>query len=102
MVFSAALFDLDGVLVDTAKYHFLAWHALARELGFAVVSENSIEIRLKTEIREDQTGIQAGAAERDPDPSLTESDQALHRPWQNFTGRQTLNRGDIPFVFARS
>lgn len=27
------LFDLDGVIVDTAKYHFLAWKDLANELG---------------------------------------------------------------------
>ena len=27
------LFDLDGVIVDTAKYHFLAWKDLAQELG---------------------------------------------------------------------
>jgi len=27
------LFDLDGVIVDTAKYHYLAWKALADELG---------------------------------------------------------------------
>jgi beta-phosphoglucomutase-like phosphatase (HAD superfamily) len=30
----AAIFDLDGVIVDTAKYHYLAWRRLARELGF--------------------------------------------------------------------
>lgn len=29
-----AIFDLDGVLVDTAKYHYLAWKRLAGELGF--------------------------------------------------------------------
>lgn len=29
-----AIFDLDGVIVDTAKYHFLAWRSLAEELGF--------------------------------------------------------------------
>lgn len=29
------IFDLDGVIVDTARYHYLAWAALARELGFA-------------------------------------------------------------------
>jgi beta-phosphoglucomutase len=29
-----AIFDLDGVLVDTAKYHYLAWKRLAAELGF--------------------------------------------------------------------
>lgn len=27
------LFDLDGVLVDTAKYHFVAWRRLAEELS---------------------------------------------------------------------
>jgi beta-phosphoglucomutase len=32
--FRAALFDLDGVIVDTAKYHYLAWKKLAAELGF--------------------------------------------------------------------
>lgn len=29
-----AIFDLDGVIVDTAKYHYLAWKELAEELGF--------------------------------------------------------------------
>lgn len=30
----AAIFDLDGVIVDTAKYHYLAWKRLANSLGF--------------------------------------------------------------------
>ena len=29
----AFIFDLDGVLVDTAKYHYLAWKRLSEELG---------------------------------------------------------------------
>ena len=29
----ACIFDLDGVIVDTAKYHFLAWKRLADQLG---------------------------------------------------------------------
>jgi len=28
------IFDLDGVVVDTAKYHYQAWKRLAHELGF--------------------------------------------------------------------
>lgn len=28
------IFDLDGVVVDTAKYHYLAWKKLANQLGF--------------------------------------------------------------------
>jgi beta-phosphoglucomutase len=31
----ACLFDLDGVIVDTAKYHFIAWKEMAEELGFS-------------------------------------------------------------------
>ena len=30
----AILFDLDGVIVDTAKFHYLAWKTLSDELGF--------------------------------------------------------------------
>ena len=41
----ACLFDLDGVIVDTAKYHFIAWRQIARELGF-VFTESDNE-RLK-------------------------------------------------------
>ncbi len=29
----ACIFDLDGVIVDSAHYHFLAWQRLAKELG---------------------------------------------------------------------
>lgn len=28
-MFKAVLFDLDGVITDTAEYHYLAWKALA-------------------------------------------------------------------------
>lgn len=31
---ACCIFDLDGVVVDTARYHYLAWADLARELGF--------------------------------------------------------------------
>ena len=30
----ALIFDLDCVVVNTAKYHYLAWKKLAKELGF--------------------------------------------------------------------
>lgn len=33
MEIKACLFDLDGVIVDTAKYHFIAWKRLANHLG---------------------------------------------------------------------
>jgi beta-phosphoglucomutase len=33
MQIAACIFDLDGVIVDTARYHFLAWKRLADQLG---------------------------------------------------------------------
>ena len=33
MKIKACIFDLDGVIVDTARYHFLAWKRLADDLG---------------------------------------------------------------------
>lgn len=35
------IFDLDGVIVDTAKYHYLAWRKLANELGFEFTIEQN-------------------------------------------------------------
>lgn len=33
------IFDLDGVIVDTAHHHFLSWRALADQLGFEIPDE---------------------------------------------------------------
>jgi beta-phosphoglucomutase len=35
----ACIFDLDGVIVDTAMYHYLAWKRLAAELGIVLTEE---------------------------------------------------------------
>lgn len=37
----ACIFDLDGVIVDTAKYHYMAWRKLANELGFDFTEEQN-------------------------------------------------------------
>lgn len=41
MDLKGCIFDLDGVIVDTAKYHFLAWKRLAAELGFEFTEEDN-------------------------------------------------------------
>ena len=41
----ACIFDLDGVLVDTAKYHFLAWQRLAHELGIEFTEEDNEQLK---------------------------------------------------------
>lgn len=41
MIKTGFIFDLDGVIVDTAKYHYLAWKNLANELGFEFTQEQN-------------------------------------------------------------
>ncbi len=41
----ACIFDLDGVLVDTAHYHFLAWKRLANELGFELTPADNEQLK---------------------------------------------------------
>ena len=40
-----AIFDLDGVLVDTAKYHYLAWKKLAQKLGFDFTEKDNERLK---------------------------------------------------------
>lgn len=39
------IFDLDGVIVDTAKYHFLAWKKLANDLGIDFTEEENEQLK---------------------------------------------------------
>ena len=39
------IFDLDGVLTDTAEYHFLSWQRLAHELGIPFTREDNEHLR---------------------------------------------------------
>ena len=39
------IFDLDGVIVDTAKYHYVAWKRLAKQLGFDLTPEQNEQLK---------------------------------------------------------
>ncbi len=45
MEIKACLFDLDGVIVDTAKYHFIAWRDLAAKLGFVFTEQDNERLK---------------------------------------------------------
>ncbi|MBP2833606.1 beta-phosphoglucomutase [Aquimarina sp. U1-2] len=45
------IFDLDGVIVDTAKYHFLAWQNLANSLGISFSVEQNEQLKGVSRIR---------------------------------------------------
>ncbi|MDO5607506.1 MAG: beta-phosphoglucomutase [Capnocytophaga sp.] len=39
------IFDLDGVIVDTAKFHFLAWKKIGDEFGFTLTHELNEQLK---------------------------------------------------------
>ena len=39
------IFDLDGVIVDTAKFHYLAWRKMANDLGFDITLEQNEQLK---------------------------------------------------------
>lgn len=43
--YQGLLFDLDGVLVDTAKYHYLAWKDLANTMGIPFTVEDNERLK---------------------------------------------------------
>ena len=51
MAKKAFIFDLDGVIVDTAKYHFLAWQKLANQLGIEFTHEHNEELKGVSSVR---------------------------------------------------
>ncbi len=41
----AIIFDLDGVIVDTARFHYIAWKNLANELGFDFTEKDNERLK---------------------------------------------------------
>lgn len=55
-----ALFDLDGVLVDTAKYHYLAWKRLAEQLGFEFTEKDNERLKGVSRMRSLEIMLEIG------------------------------------------
>ncbi|MBN1119067.1 MAG: beta-phosphoglucomutase [Bacteroidales bacterium] len=59
----ACIFDLDGVIVDTAKYHYLAWKRLANELGFDFTEEDNERLKGVSRMRSLEILLEIGGKE---------------------------------------
>lgn len=57
------IFDLDGVIVDTAKYHFLAWRNLANSLGFDFTEEQNELLKGVSRVKSLEILIKIGKVE---------------------------------------
>ncbi len=47
----AFIFDLDGVIVDTAKFHYLAWRNLAKGINFDFTEEQNEQFKGVSRVR---------------------------------------------------
>lgn len=69
------LFDLDGVLVDTAKYHFLAWKRLADELDIAFTHEDNERLKGVSRMRSLDIILEIGQVTLEESQKITLADK---------------------------
>lgn len=74
----AFIFDLDGVIVDTAKYHFMAWQKLADSLDILFTPEHNEELKGVSRVRSLEIILQLGnvtASEEEKRKWLTQKNE---------------------------
>lgn len=65
------IFDLDGVIVDTAKYHFLAWKNLAHQLGIEFTPEHNEQLKGVSRVRSLELILSLGNVTASPEEKET-------------------------------
>lgn len=80
MSLKAFIFDLDGVIVDTAKYHFLAWQKLAQELGIEFTPEHNEQLKGVSRVRSLELILALG----NRDATTAEKEQWLHQKNKDY------------------
>lgn len=76
-MFKGVLFDLDGVITDTAEYHYLAWKKLGAEIGISI--DRAFNEQLKGVSREDSLTLLLQHGQRLADFSPEEFAQLASR-----------------------
>ncbi len=75
----ACLFDLDGVIVDTAKYHFIAWRELAAELGFEFTEEHNERLKGVSRMTSLEILLEVGGVKLSEEKKVQLADQKNER-----------------------
>lgn len=74
----AFIFDLDGVIVDTAKYHYLAWKKIATGLGIEFTHEHNELLKGVSRVRSLDIILELGkveASQEDKDKWLIQKNE---------------------------
>jgi beta-phosphoglucomutase len=100
MGLKACIFDLDGVIVDTAKYHYLAWKKLTVMLNIHFTEEDNE--RLKGVSRMASLEIILEIGNMKPDDRMKEEYAALKNKWYlDYIGRMMPDEilpGSLEFI----
>ena len=75
MKIKACLFDLDGVIVDTAKYHFIAWKEMAVGLGFDFTEKENELLKGVSRMRSLDILLEIGKITKTEEEKLKLADQ---------------------------
>ena len=76
---NGAIFDLDGVIVDTAKYHYLAWKELAERLGFFFSEEHNERLKGVSRMRSLEILLEVGGITATEDEKLQMAEEKNKR-----------------------
>ncbi|MDG1262038.1 MAG: beta-phosphoglucomutase [Flavobacteriales bacterium] len=71
----ACIFDMDGVIVDSAKYHFLAWQRLAADLSITFTEEDNEKLKGLSRVDSLERILEKGDLQLDNDTKLALMDQ---------------------------
>lgn len=88
----ACLFDLDGVIVDTARFHFIAWWELAHELGIIFTEEQNERLKGVSRMRSLEILLEIGGISLDESEKLRLADLKNKRYVDLIS---QMNPGDI-------
>ena len=102
MAFSpqACLFDLDGVIVDTAKYHFIGWQRLAEELGVPFTEEDNEQLKGVSRVGSLEYILSKGGLDLDNDTKVRLMDRknAWYLELVSAMGPDELFPGVVEFI----
>lgn len=96
----AFIFDLDGVIVDTAKYHYLAWQKIAAQLGIDFTHEHNELLKGVSRVRSLEIILGLGnieASQEDKDKWLVEKNEDYLKYITNMKEDEILE-GVVPVL----
>ncbi len=79
MKIKACIFDLDGVIVDTAKYHFIAWKEMAADLGFDFTEKENELLKGVSRMRSLEILLEIGKIPKTEEEKLLLAENKNHR-----------------------